>query len=276
MTGPRSSSSSATTASGLTQRRRSRRRPDWVCTACRSVPPCWAGRSRSNRGADTGRRSARAFMSAIRVLIADDHAVLRSGLRMLLEAQPDIEIAGEAGDGPQVVQRARELQPDVVLMDLTMPGPPSGEVIGQVLRAAPATRVLILTMHDDPAYLASALAAGAAGYVVKKVADSELLTAIRAVHAGRTFVDLTQTLTPPPSQRMSRRGKQPTELSRREREVLRLLAQGHSNQQVADQIRVSVKTVETYRTRLRVKLGLKERAELYRFAVESGILTPEP
>ncbi|PYO91536.1 MAG: DNA-binding response regulator [Gemmatimonadetes bacterium] len=214
-------------------------------------------------------------MSAIRVLIADDHAVLRSGLRMLLEAQPDIEIAGEAGDGPQVVQRARELQPDVVLMDLTMPGPPSGEVIGQVLRAAPATRVLILTMHDDPAYLASALAAGAAGYVVKKVADSELLTAIRAVHAGRTFVDLTQTLTPPPGPRMSRRGKQPKELSRREREVLRLLAQGHSNQQVADQIRVSVKTVETYRTRLRVKLGLKERAELYRFAVESGLLNPD-
>jgi len=214
-------------------------------------------------------------MSAIRVLIADDHAVLRSGLRMLLEAQPDIEIAGEAGDGPQVVQRARELQPDVVLMDLTMPGPPSGEVIGQVLRAAPATRVLILTMHDDPAYLASALAAGAAGYVVKKVADSELLTAIRAVHAGRTFVDLTQTLTPPPEPRMSRRGKQPKELSRREQEVLRLLAQGHSNQQVADQIRVSVKTVETYRTRLRVKLGLRERAELYRFAVESGLLNPD-
>jgi len=214
-------------------------------------------------------------MSPIRVLIADDHAILRSGLRMLLEAQPDIEIAGEAGDGTQVVQQARELQPDVVLMDLTMPGPPSGEVIGQVLRAAPATRVLILTMHDDPAYLASALAAGAAGYVVKKVADSELLTAIRAVHAGRTFVDLTQTLTPPPGPRMSRRGKQPKELSRREREVLRLLAQGHSNQQVADQIRVSVKTVETYRTRLRVKLGLKERAELYRFAVESGLLNPD-
>ena len=214
-------------------------------------------------------------MSPIRVLIADDHAVLRSGLRMLLEAQPDVEIAGEAGDGTQVVQQARELQPDVVLMDLTMPGPHSGEVIQQVVRAAPKTRVLILTMHDDPAYLASALAAGAAGYVVKKVADSELLTAIRAVHAGRTFVDLTQTLTPPPGPRMSRRGKQPKELSRREREVLRLLAQGHSNQQVADQIRVSVKTVETYRTRLRVKLGLKERAELYRFAVESGLLNPD-
>jgi DNA-binding NarL/FixJ family response regulator len=173
------------------------------------------------------------------------------------------------------VQRARELQPDVVLMDLTMPGPQSGEVIRQTLRACPNTRVLILTMHDDAAYLASAMAAGAAGYVVKKVADSELLLAIRAVHAGRTFVDLTQTLSPPRTLPGSPRAQSPKELSRRERDVLRLLAQGHSNQQIADHIRVSVKTVETYRTRLREKLGLKERAELYRFAVESGILDPK-
>jgi two-component system response regulator NreC len=163
-------------------------------------------------------------------------------------------------------------------MDLSMPGPHSGEVIRQVLHACPTTRVLILTMHDDPAYLASALAAGAAGYVVKKVADSELLLAIRAVHAGRTFVDLTQTLRPPrhaEPERVDAPRQPPKELSRREREVLRLLAQGHSNQQVADEIRLSVKTVETYRTRLREKLGLKGRAELYRFAVESGILDPK-
>jgi len=203
-------------------------------------------------------------MSPIRVLIADDHAVLRAGLRMLLGAQTDMEVVGEAGDGTEASRKARELQPDVVLMDLTMPGPRSGDVIRQVLSAAPKTHVLILTMHDDPAYLASAMAAGAAGYVVKKVADSELVSAIRAVHGGRTFVDLTQSLDPP----------SPKDLSRREREVLRLLAQGHSNQQIADRIRVSVKTVETHRTRLSVKLGLKGRAELYRFAVESGILDP--
>jgi two-component system response regulator NreC len=197
-------------------------------------------------------------------LIADDHAVLRAGLRMLLGAQTDMEVVGEAGDGTEASRKARELQPDVVLMDLTMPGPRSGDVIRQVLSAAPKTHVLILTMHDDPAYLASAMAAGAAGYVVKKVADSELVSAIRAVHGGRTFVDLTQSLDPP----------SPKDLSRREREVLRLLAQGHSNQQIADRIRVSVKTVETHRTRLSVKLGLKGRAELYRFAVESGILDP--
>jgi len=214
-------------------------------------------------------------MSPIRVLIADDHAILRAGLRMLLEAQTDMEVAGEAGDGTEASRKARELQPDVVLLDLTMPGPGSGEVIRQVLSAAPKTHVLILTMHDDAAYLASAMAAGAAGYVVKKVADSELLLAIRAVHGGRTFVDLTQTLSRPHARPGSPRAQRPKELSRRERDVLRLLAQGHSNQQIADQIRVSVKTVETYRTRLRVKLGLKERAELYRFAVESGILEPD-
>jgi two-component system, NarL family, response regulator NreC len=160
-----------------------------------------------------------------------------------------------------------------------MPGPHSGEVIRQVLRACPKTRVLILTMHDDASYLASAMAAGAAGYVVKKVADSELLSAIRAVHAGRTFVDLTQSLDTPsraaPDGAPATR-ERPKDLSRREREVLRLLAQGYSNQQIATQIKVSVKTVETHRTRLSEKLGLKGRAELYRFAVESGILASDP
>jgi two-component system, NarL family, response regulator NreC len=218
-------------------------------------------------------------MTPIRLLIADDHAVLRSGLRMLLEVQRDMAVAGEAGDGVEVVQKARELQPDVVLMDLSMPGPHSGEVIRQVLRACPKTRVLILTMHDDASYLASAMAAGAAGYVVKKVADSELLSAIRAVHAGRTFVDLTQSLDTPsraaPDGAPATR-ERPKDLSRREREVLRLLAQGYSNQQIATQIKVSVKTVETHRTRLSEKLGLKGRAELYRFAVESGILASDP
>jgi two-component system, NarL family, response regulator NreC len=218
-------------------------------------------------------------VTPIRLLIADDHAVLRTGLRMLLEVQRDIAVAGEAGDGVEVLQKARELQPDVVLMDLSMPGPNSGEVIRQVLRVSPKTRVLVLTMHDDPAYLASAMAAGAAGYVVKKVADSELLSAIRAVHAGRTFVDLTQSLgstshaVPDTGRAESER---PKDLSRREREVLRLLAQGYSNQQIATQIKVSVKTVETHRTRLSEKLGLKGRAELYRFAVESGILAADP
>jgi two-component system, NarL family, response regulator NreC len=198
---------------------------------------------------------------------------------MLLDAQTDIEVVGDAGDGWEVSRLARELRPDVVVMDLSMPGPHSGQVIRRVLRVCPTTRVLILTMHDDAAYLASAMAAGAAGYVVKKVADSELLLAIHAVHAGRTFVDLTHTAGPSPAPGGEQVGtvhERPKDLSPRERQVLRLLAEGHSNQQIADQLRVSVKTVETYRTRLREKLGLKGRADLYRFAVESGILGSDP
>ena len=214
-------------------------------------------------------------MPAIRVLIADDHSVLRTGLRLLLSAQPDIEVVGEAADGVEVSRRAKELRPDIALMDLSMPGPPSGDVIRAVLRASRRTRVLILTMHDDAAYLRSALSAGATGYLVKKAADFELLSAIRAVHAGRTFVDLTQTTglaRRPLSEAINGQSQTPKKLSRREREVLRLLAQGHSNQQIADAIQLSVKTVETYRTRLSEKLGLKGRAELYRFAAESGVL----
>ena len=213
-------------------------------------------------------------MPPIKVLIADDHAVLRAGLRMLLDAQGEFEVIGEAEDGWEVSRRARKLRPDVVLMDLSMPGPPSGDVIRQVRQACPKAHVLILTMHDDPAYLASALSAGAAGYVVKKVADTELVSAIRAVYGGRRFVDITQgapAREPVPGTAREER-QAPKRLSQRECEVLRLLAQGHSNQQVADRIRVSVKTVETYRTRLRKKLGLTGRADLYRFAAESGML----
>jgi DNA-binding NarL/FixJ family response regulator len=193
---------------------------------------------------------------------------------MLLDAQPDIETVGEAADGLGVCRKARELQPDVVLMDLSMPGPPSGDVIRDVLRGSPATRVLILSMHDDAAYVASALSAGAAGYVVKKAAGAELLSAIRAVHGGRTFVDVTQGDDParPPVAGTGENQSPPKDLSPREHQVLRLLARGHSNQQVADHLNLSVKTVETYRTRLREKLGLKDRAALYRFAAESGIL----
>ena len=210
----------------------------------------------------------------IRLLLADDHAVLRAGLRMLLGAQRDIEIVGEAATGVEVSRLAAALRPDVVLLDLSMPGPRSGTVIREVLRACPETRVLILTMHDDTAYMRSALAAGASGYLVKRAADSELLSAIRAVHAGRTFVDMTRAIAVLPLGAKAPTGasKPPKALSKRERQVLRLLAQGNSNQQIANVIRLSVKTVETYRTRLSEKLGLKGRAELYRFASESGIL----
>ncbi|HEY6218818.1 MAG TPA: response regulator transcription factor [Gemmatimonadaceae bacterium] len=205
----------------------------------------------------------------IRVLIADDHTLLRSGLRMLLSTQADIAVVGEAADGTEVVRLAREIKPDVVIMDLSMPGPPSGNVIRDVRRAHPAVRVVILTMHDDAAYLRAALAAGASGYLVKRAADTELMSAVRAVHAGRTFVDFTASGA---ADAGLREVPAPRNLSRREREVLRLVAEGHANQQIADSLDVSVKTVETYRMRLSEKLGLRGRAALYRFASESGIL----
>jgi two-component system, NarL family, response regulator NreC len=217
-------------------------------------------------------------MSSIRVLIADDHAVLRAGLRMLIEAQSDMQVVGEAADGLETVRQAGAVAADVVLLDLTMPGPPASVTIDRLGRLDPSPRVLVLTMHDDPVYLRTALQAGAAGYIVKKAADVELLSAIRVVQSGGAFVNLTRpgeasggdAVRPVP--RESPAGGQPKPLSRREVEVLRLLAQGHTNQEAADRLAVSIKTIETHRKRLSDKLGLRSRAELYRFAVEARLL----
>ncbi len=217
-------------------------------------------------------------MTSIRVLIADDHAVLRAGLRMLIEAQSDMKVVGEAADGHEAVSRARDLESDVVLLDLTMPGPPGTATIERLVRLEPKPRVLVLTMHDDPAYLGSALHAGASGYIVKKAADVELLDAIRVVHGGGTFVNLTRpgeagrSHDSQPVARDTPAGGQARPLSRREAEVLRLLAQGHTNQAVADRLAISVKTVETHRQRLLEKLGLKSRADIFRFALDCGLL----
>ena len=215
-------------------------------------------------------------MGNIRVLIADDHAVLRAGLRMLITAQPDMEVVGEAADGDEAVRKTLETRPDVAIVDITMPGSGGINAIERIRGASPATRVLVLTMHDVPAYLRSALAAGASGYVVKRAADAELLSAIRGVHRGRTVLDPTLAVM---VVRRALGKKQPGEplggrgnvLSPREREVLDLVAQGYTNQQMADRLGLSVKTVETYRSRLVEKLGLQSRADLVRYAIDSGL-----
>lgn len=211
-------------------------------------------------------------MTKMRILIADDHAILRTGLKLLIGAQSDMEVVAEAADGAEALRLATELKPDVVLIDLTMPGPPSSLVIREIVARAQPTRVLVLTMHDDPAYMQSTMLAGASGYVVKRAADSELLAALRAVHRGRTFVDLTRTPANESPTAVSPSGRG-VPLSPRETQVLRLLAQGHTNQEAADMLGVSVKTVETYRSRLGEKLGLRSRASLFKFAVEAGLLT---
>jgi two-component system response regulator NreC len=221
-------------------------------------------------------------MAKISILIADDHAILRAGLRMLINAQPDMEVVSEATDGHEALRQARARPPDVALMDITMPKTSGLQALEQLRQACPHTRTVVLTMHDDPAYARSVLAAGGSGYVVKRAADSDLLAAIRAVHRGRTFVDPTlagslvqDLLGRPAAAGVADRGVARSLLSPREREVLRLLAQGYTNQQAATWIMVSVKTVETYRARIAQKLGLHSRAELTRYALESGLLTAD-
>lgn len=212
----------------------------------------------------------------IRVLIADDHAVLRAGLRMLLDAEADIEVIGDAGDGAEALAQVQKLVPDVALLDITMPGMGGLEALRKIREGSTHTRVLILTMHDDEGYLRDALRAGAAGYVLKQAADTELISAIRAVHDGGTYLHpahtrlLLEGMIDREKAESLRNSASP--LSAREEEVLRLVALGHTNQQVADTLYLSVKTVETYRARLMAKLGLQTRADLVRYAMQKGLL----
>jgi two-component system response regulator NreC len=212
-------------------------------------------------------------------MIVDDHAILRAGLRMLVNAQADMEVVSEAPDGEKAVQAAGETRPDVILLDLTMPRVGGMNALQEIARKCRETRVLILTMHDDPAYLRSALAAGASGYLLKRAVDMELLAAIRAVSRGGIFLDprLASVLV---QDVLAKRGKRvdPTQpvsiLSDRELQVLKLVAQGYTSPQIAKQIAVGVKTVETYRSRFAEKLGLRTRSDVIRFALQMGLLTP--
>jgi two-component system response regulator NreC len=218
-------------------------------------------------------------MAKIKVFLADDHAVLRAGLRALINAQADMRVVGEAGEGREAVDKALALSPDVVLMDLSMPGGGGMEALRRIRRERPETRVLVLTMHDDVGYARASAAAGAAGLLIKNVDGEELLTAIRVAHQGRAYVgpagrepggedaEADASWTPPAeSLRL---------LSRREITVLEMVAQGHTNQEIATHLALSVKTVETYRARVMDKLALRNRAELVRFAIEQGLLGPK-
>lgn len=215
-------------------------------------------------------------MKKIRVLLADDHAVLRAGLRALLNAQPDIEVVGEAGDGTQAVQLAQALAPDIALLDITMPGVDGLAATRQIRQLCPHTHVIVLTMHEEAGFLRRMLDAGGAGYVLKRAAEAELLAAIRAVHRGEAFVDpaMTRTLiqnylgqAEPVAQPSAS-----TELSPRETEVLALIAAGYTNQQIAEKLVISVKTVETHKAHIMEKLAARSRVDLVRYALEKGLL----
>jgi DNA-binding NarL/FixJ family response regulator len=214
---------------------------------------------------------------AITVLLADDHAVLRSGLRLLIERQPGMEVVAEAGDGNEALAKAKELQPDLVLLDINMPGLDGLGALPQIRQASPNSRVLILTMHDDVSYLQEALRGGASGYVLKRAVDNELQMAIQAVMRGETYVHsaMTQKLLQKIDADAAPGKDEPDPwavLSERERDVLRLVALGYTNQEVADELFLSVKTVETYRARGMEKLGLQTRAQLVKAALKRGLL----
>ena len=199
-------------------------------------------------------------MSEIRVVIVDDHAVVRSGLKLLLDAEEDIEVVGEAGNLQEAVFRTRALKPDVVLMDVVMPGASGIEATSEVLKEHPAARVLVLSMQDDPTYVREAFAAGASGYVLKEAADEEVVGAIRDVAGGGRYVHpaLGARLVAADAEERARSEADP--LTEREREVLRLLALGHTNQEIAKSLFLSVRTVETHRAHIMQKLRLSTRA----------------
>ena len=216
-------------------------------------------------------------MNKTRIVLADDHSVLRSGLKLLLNAQEDLTVVGEATNGPEAIAAVRQHSPDLLLLDITMPKTDGLEVLQQVKRAYPNVRVLVLTMHEEEGYLRRALEMGAAGYCPKSAADAELISAIRAVMRGNVYIHPSQTrvlldkMIAPASEETAASA----ELSERERAVLRLVALGHTNQDVAAQLSLSVKTVETYRARGMEKLGLRSRAGLVRYAIQEGWMTAE-
>ena len=218
-------------------------------------------------------------MAKIRVLLADDHALLRAGLRLLINTQPDMEVVGQTGDHESTLRAVCELHPDVLSLDISMPQGSCAQVIEKIAREVPETRVLVLTMHDDDAYFRVVMAAGAFGYVVKKAADVELLDAIRCVARGQVYTRITPAADAPnvdAATKMARATPNPLDtLSNREREVLSLVVLGHTNHAVAERLSLSVKTIESYRARLMTKLGLQNRAQLTQFAIDVGLLQSE-
>jgi two-component system response regulator NreC len=213
------------------------------------------------------------------ILIADDHSVLRSGLRLLLESQPDIQVVGEASTGFEALAVAEELQPDLILLDLSMPGPGGLDVLPRLKEISPRVKILILTMHEDSQYLKQAIQRGASGYILKKAADVELISAIETVMDGEMYVHPTMTKSLLEDLLPNSGENEGIELwdslSDREQEVLKLVALGHTSAEIAGQLSLSAKTVETYRARGMEKLGLRTRAALVRYALKNDLISGE-
>jgi DNA-binding NarL/FixJ family response regulator len=214
-------------------------------------------------------------MDKLRILLADDHHVVRAGLKALINNQPDMEIVGEAGDGRAALASAEQLAPDVVVMDLTMPVMGGVEATKRIKETHPAIRILALTVHEDQGYVERILQAGASGYVLKRAVADDLIHAIRTVGKGRAYLDPTiasmligDVAKPQFAGRVEREDK----LTDREAEVLRLVAQGHTNRVIAERLEVSTKTIETHKARAMEKIGLASRADIVSYAVQRGWL----
>ncbi len=211
-------------------------------------------------------------MSKIRVLLVDDHAILRAGLRALLATYPDIEVVGEAGDGSEAIQRVKELRPDIVLMDISMPGMNGLTATRYILEAHPDVRIIILTQYDSKEYILPLLQVGASGYVLKQCADTDLVKAIRSVYAGDSFLYPSVARTLLESYLGKEENATHEELTPREREILVLIAQGYTNRQIAEILHISPKTVDVHRSRLMKKLDLHNVADLTRYAIRHGLV----
>ncbi len=211
---------------------------------------------------------------SIRILIADDHGVLRAGLRSLLNAEPGLEVIGEADNGATAVKLVQELQPDIVLLDIGMPQLNGIQVTKKVKDELPQVRVLILTLHEDESLLRQAIENGASGYIVKRAVESELINAIRAVYAGNLYVhpSMTRALLREMSSVRPVEGTNNVALSPREKQVLKLVAQGYTNRQIADELHISVRTVEGHRASFANKLGLTSPIQIVRYAMEHGMI----
>jgi two-component system response regulator NreC len=211
---------------------------------------------------------------SVSILLADDHGVLRAGLRALLGAEPGLEVVGEAVSGDEAVRLAIELQPDIVLLDLNMPGPGGIEVARRLTSTVPDTQVLVLTVHEDEALVREAIGVGAAGYIIKRAVESELINAIHAVGRGELYVHpaMTRALLPEPSRPRTAQPGSEEPLTPREKDVLNLIVHGYTNRQAADELGLSVRTVESHRANLMGKLGLNSRVELVRWAADRDML----
>jgi DNA-binding NarL/FixJ family response regulator len=207
----------------------------------------------------------------MRILIADDHGIVRSGLKLLLDRQSDMEVIAEAEDGIDAVEKAVAERPDIAILDVAMPRMTGLQATHEIKRQSPDTQILILSMHDDDRYLFEALRAGASGYVLKRAADQDLVDAVRAAARGEPF------LTPAAQETLIRdflARSEPAELTPREQEVVKLIAEAHTNKEIAQLLHLSEKTVESHRANVLQKLGMRDRVELVRYAIRRGLVEP--